>query len=79
MAIIEAVGIGKQFGGLSANKDINCRFEEDKITSIIGPNGAGKTTFFNILSGFYKPSSGNIFYQGNSQLQYYLFDSKLFV
>ncbi len=64
MAIMEAVGIGKQFGGLSANKDINCRFEEGKITSIIGPNGAGKTTFFNILSGFYKPSSGNIYYEG---------------
>jgi branched-chain amino acid transport system ATP-binding protein len=64
MAIMETKGIGKQFGGLLANNDINCKFEKGKITSIIGPNGAGKTTFFNILTGFYKPSAGNILFEG---------------
>ena len=64
MAILETIGVGKHFGGLMANNDISCRFEEGNITSIIGPNGAGKTTFFNILSGFYKPDAGKIFYEG---------------
>ena len=64
MAILETVGISMKFGGLLANQNISCKIEEGLITSIIGPNGAGKTTFFNILTGFYKPTSGRILYQG---------------
>ena len=64
MAIMETIGVGKQFGGLLANNNINCKIEKGKITSIIGPNGAGKTTFFNILTGFYKPTTGKILYEG---------------
>ncbi len=63
MFMMETKGICKQFGGLLANNDINCQIEKGKITSIIGPNGAGKTTFFNILTGFYKPTSGQILYE----------------
>ena len=64
MALMEVIGVGKQFGGLLANNNINCQIEKGKITSIIGPNGAGKTTFFNILTGFYKPTTGKIVYNG---------------
>ena len=65
MAILETVGIDMKFGGLLANHDINCKIDEGSITSIIGPNGAGKTTFFNILTGFYRPTAGSILFQGD--------------
>ena len=50
----------KQFGGLTAVSDVTFRVPERSIVSIIGPNGAGKTTFFNMLTGFYKPTYGRI-------------------
>lgn len=64
MAILETKNIEKRFGGLRVSQDISIKIEEGKITSIIGPNGAGKTTLFNILTGFYKPDSGKILFQG---------------
>jgi len=63
MAILETAGIDMRFGGLLANHSISCKIEEGAITSIIGPNGAGKTTFFNILTGFYRPTAGRIHFQ----------------
>ncbi len=59
-AILEAVSITKQFGGLTAVSDVSFSLPERSIVSIIGPNGAGKTTFFNILTGFYRPTLGTI-------------------
>ena len=50
--------ITKQFGGLTAVNDVTFTLPEKSIVSIIGPNGAGKTTFFNILTGFYRPTLG---------------------
>jgi len=56
--------VSKKFGGLQALRDVDLYVEEGKIFGIIGPNGAGKTTLFNLVTGFYKPDSGQIFFQG---------------
>jgi branched-chain amino acid transport system ATP-binding protein len=63
-AILEATNITKQFGGLTAVSDVTFAVPERSIVSIIGPNGAGKTTFFNMLTGFYKPTIGKITFDG---------------
>ena len=52
--------LSKGFGGLWALKEINLEVQGGKITSIIGPNGAGKTTLFNCITGFSRPTTGNI-------------------
>jgi ABC-type branched-chain amino acid transport systems, ATPase component len=49
-----------KFGGLIAIDNLSFSANKNQITSIIGPNGAGKTTVFNCLTGFYKPTSGNM-------------------
>ena len=49
-----------KFGGLIAIDSLSFSAQESQITSIIGPNGAGKTTVFNCLTGFYKPSEGEM-------------------
>lgn len=53
-----------RFGGLQALTDINVTLEKGEIAGLIGPNGAGKTTVFNLVSGFYVPSEGNIIFDG---------------
>jgi ABC-type branched-subunit amino acid transport system ATPase component len=62
--ILEAKGISKQFGGLTAVDTLDFSIEHNTIASIIGPNGAGKTTFFNMVTGFYKPTTGTITFDG---------------
>src|SRR5689334_18890 len=57
---LDAQNVTKQFGGLTAVSDVSFQVPERSIVSIIGPNGAGKTTFFNMLTGFYKPTFGSI-------------------
>ena len=49
-----------KFGGLTAVKELNMEIAAGSISSIIGPNGAGKTSVFNMISGFYIPTSGSI-------------------
>jgi branched-chain amino acid transport system ATP-binding protein len=62
--VLDAVNITKQFGGLTAVSDVSFALPERSIVSIIGPNGAGKTTFFNMLTGFYRPTVGRIAFEG---------------
>jgi branched-chain amino acid transport system ATP-binding protein len=62
MSILEVKGVSKYFGGLAALNDVNLTIQEGEIRGIIGPNGAGKTTLFNVISGVYRPTSGQIFY-----------------
>ncbi len=64
--ILDAQGITKQFGGLTAVSDVTFHVPERSIVSIIGPNGAGKTTFFNMLTGFYKPTLGRIVFDSRN-------------
>src|SRR5258705_10690370 len=54
-----------QFGGLIAVNALDMSVERGQIYGLIGPNGAGKTTVFNLLTGVYKPTSGEIYFQGN--------------
>ena len=56
--------VRKEFGGLVAVNDVDFTIPSGKIVSLIGPNGAGKTTFFNCLTGVYKPTSGEIAFNG---------------
>jgi branched-chain amino acid transport system ATP-binding protein len=55
-----------QFGGLVAVSDFNIRVEKNEIVGLIGPNGAGKTTAFNMITGQYVPTKGNIFMGGQN-------------
>ena len=64
--VLDATNVTKQFGGLTAVSDVTFHVPERSIVSIIGPNGAGKTTFFNMLTGFYKPTYGRIVFDGKN-------------
>ncbi|NDJ28107.1 high-affinity branched-chain amino acid ABC transporter ATP-binding protein LivG [Campylobacter sp. MIT 12-8780] len=61
--ILELKGISKSFGGVEAIKDVNFSIKKGEIFALIGPNGAGKTTLFNIITGNYKPSKGQVFFK----------------
>ncbi|MEY4726202.1 MAG: hypothetical protein RLZ36_829 [Pseudomonadota bacterium] len=64
--ILEARHITKRFGGLTANEDVSLRIDAPvgQVVSVIGPNGAGKSTFFKMLSGFLKPTTGQVLLNG---------------
>jgi branched-chain amino acid transport system ATP-binding protein len=64
--VLGAENVTKQFGGLTAVSDVTFHVPDKSIVSIIGPNGAGKTTFFNMLTGFYKPTIGQITFTGSN-------------
>lgn len=63
-SLLEVQNLGIHFGGLHAVRDVTASLPAGQITAIIGPNGAGKSTFFNLISGFYQPTSGRILFQG---------------
>ncbi len=67
--ILEARHLRKQFGGLVAVDDVSLQVERGSVHSIIGPNGAGKTTFFNLLTGLYKPTQGQVIFKGQDITQ----------
>lgn len=62
--ILEAREVVKDFGGLRAVDHCTIAVEKGSICGLIGPNGAGKTTLFDLLTGFYKPNSGSVFFRG---------------
>jgi len=62
--IISVKGISKTFGGLKALMDVSFDVHEGEIFGIIGPNGSGKTTLINCITGFIKPDSGKVLFQG---------------
>lgn len=63
-AILRTEGVTMRFGGMCAVTDLSMEVRPRSITSLIGPNGAGKTTCFNMITGFYTPTSGRIYFKG---------------
>jgi len=66
MSLLEVNHITKRFEGLLAVDDVSIHVEEGEIVSVIGPNGAGKTTFFNMLTGVYPVTQGEILFDGKA-------------
>ena len=64
MALLEVRNLTMKFGSLVACDDVSFNVEKGSIVGLIGPNGAGKTTLFNCVSGFYKPTSGRMYFDG---------------
>lgn len=62
--ILETQRISRSFGKLVALNDVDLKVKEGEIFGIAGPNGAGKSTFFNVISGYYPPTSGKIIFKG---------------
>ena len=65
MSLLEVHEVTQRFGELTAVNRVSLNVAEGELHAIIGPNGAGKTTFFNMISGFYRPTSGRIVFNGN--------------
>src|SRR5438552_5286725 len=64
MSVLEVRGCSIRFGGVQAARNVSLRAGEWEIVGIIGPNGAGKTTTFNMITGFYQPNSGSVWFKG---------------
>ena len=64
--LLELKGLSKSFGGLRVIESLDLVVNEGEIVSVIGPNGAGKTTLFNLITGIYRPSHGEITLDGES-------------
>ena len=64
MALLDIRNLSKQFGGLTAVDRVDFQVEEGAILGLIGPNGAGKTTIFNMITGIYAPTDGEVYFRG---------------
>jgi branched-chain amino acid transport system ATP-binding protein len=62
VSLLRVENVSRQFGSLVAVNDVSMTVEPGELRAVIGPNGAGKTTFFNLISGFFPPSSGRILF-----------------
>ncbi|GAB6280659.1 MAG: ABC transporter ATP-binding protein [Thermovirga sp.] len=62
--VLETRNLTMRFGGLTAVKNFDIQVQKGRIVGLIGPNGAGKTTCFNMVTGFYKPTEGQILFEG---------------
>jgi len=65
VTLLEATGVSRSFGGVKALAGCSLSVEKGSITGLIGPNGSGKTTLFNVMTGYVKPDSGTVFFDGH--------------
>ncbi len=65
-ALLEFKHVTMRFGGVTALDDVSIEVREGEIAALIGPNGAGKTTVFNVITGVYKPTQGDVEFNGSS-------------
>ncbi len=63
-SVLEVKEVTKRFGGLVALNKVSLEIREHELLGLIGPNGSGKTTLFNVITGYYKPEGGKIYYKG---------------
>lgn len=63
--MLEVEGVSKRFGGIVALNNVSLSVKKGELCGLIGPNGSGKTTLFNVITGFYKPESGSVFFKGS--------------
>ena len=68
--IVSAESLNKRFGAVTAAQDISVGIERDSVVGLIGTNGAGKTTFINMVTGYLKPDSGRILFDGEDITQF---------
>jgi branched-chain amino acid transport system ATP-binding protein len=69
VTMLEVRNVTKRFGNLVAVKDVSMSVKQGELRAIIGPNGAGKTTFFNMISGYFAPTTGSILFDGTDVTQ----------
>src|SRR5271167_3507880 len=69
MSLLVVENASRHFGSLVAVNSVSITVSPGELRAIIGPNGAGKTTFFNLISGFFPPTSGRILFQGRDVTQ----------
>ena len=67
MPLLEVKKLTKNFGGLAAVSHVDLHLETNELVGLIGPNGAGKTTLFNLLTGVYEPSEGDVLLEEQGQ------------
>ena len=65
--LMDMRGITLRFGGVEAIKNISFDIREGEIRAIIGPNGAGKSSMLNVISGFYNPQDGEVWFRGSKR------------
>ena len=65
-AMLQVNGLSKTFGGVKAVQEVSFAIQGGTIHSVIGPNGAGKTTLFNLITGIYAPTAGEIVFNGEN-------------
>ncbi len=64
--VLKTENLGISFGGLKAVQNLNLEIKEKQLYGLVGPNGAGKTTVFNMITGVYKPTTGNFYLDGEN-------------